>query len=111
MLNRARDADGDVQIGRDDLARLSHLRDGAGLAHLTRRPRVALRAGARANLVVVGHEAGVDRGAARADRSAQLIRELWVDTARERRADVSRGRGVPGEGNAERERVCALLFL
>src|SRR5690242_8889619 len=45
MLDGAGDADGDVELGRDDLAGLPHL-------------------------VVVRHEAGVDRGARGADRGA-----------------------------------------
>ena len=48
MLDRARDADRDVELGRDDLAGL-------------------------ADLVVVGHEAGIDRGARGADRGAELV--------------------------------------
>ena len=48
MLDGAGDADGDIEFGRDDLAGL-------------------------ADLVVVGHEAGVDRGARGADRGAELV--------------------------------------
>ncbi|OIQ69513.1 hypothetical protein GALL_488840 [mine drainage metagenome] len=48
MLDGAGDADGDIKLGGDDLA---------GLAHL----------------IVVGHEAGIDGGAAGADGGAQLV--------------------------------------
>ncbi len=50
MLDRARDADGDIQLRRDDLAGL-------------------------ADLVVVRHEAGVDRGARGAQRGVELVGE------------------------------------
>ncbi|GAB1461602.1 hypothetical protein MASR2M50_33770 [Thauera sp.] len=50
MLDRARDADRDVELRRDDLAGL-------------------------ADLVVVGHVAGVDRGARGAQRGAELVGE------------------------------------
>src|ERR1700761_8517184 len=51
MLDRAGDADRDVEIGRHNLA---------GLAHL----------------IVVRYEAGIDRGAAGADGGVQLVRDL-----------------------------------
>ena len=54
VLDRARDADRDVELGRDDLAGL-------------------------ADLVVVRHEAGVDRGARGADRGAELVGERLED--------------------------------
>jgi hypothetical protein len=48
VLDGARDADRDVELRRDDLAGL-------------------------ADLVVVGHEAGIDRGARGAQRGAELV--------------------------------------
>src|SRR5579872_1895125 len=50
MLDRARDPDRDVKLRRDDLAGL-------------------------ADLIVVGHEAGIDRRARRPDRGAELVRD------------------------------------
>ena len=65
VLDGAGDADGDIQLGRDDLAGLPHL-------HVAR------------------HVAGVDRGARRADGGAELVRqrvdELEGIAARERAA-------------------------
>src|SRR6185295_19809340 len=54
MLDGAGDADGNVELGRHDLAGL-------------------------ADLVVVRHEAGIDRGAAGADRGAELVGDLFQE--------------------------------
>src|SRR5579864_5964715 len=52
MLDRARYADGDIKLGRDDLAGLP-------------------------DLIIIGHEAGIDGGARGADGGAKPIRELF----------------------------------
>ena len=82
VLDGAGDADGDVELGRHDLAGL-------------------------ADLVVVGHEAGVDRGARGADGGAELVGErlehlevlarAHAAAARDDdlRAEVSSGRSRP----------------
>src|SRR3954469_10397764 len=52
MLDRARNTDRDIQIGRDDLARLP-------------------------DLIIIGHIARIDRGARGADRGVELRRQIF----------------------------------